>query len=752
MCGIVGYVGHGDTKEIILHGLKTLEYRGYDSSGMALMSDGEILVEKKAGRIENLEESMKEKNFSSEIGIGHTRWATHGVPSDRNSHPHYSMDKSVAVVHNGIIENYQVLRKELEEKGYIFSSDTDTEVISQLIQDMYNGNILDTVSKVVKKLEGSYAVGVLHNHTRWATHGVPSDRNSHPHYSMDKSVAVVHNGIIENYQVLRKELEEKGYIFSSDTDTEVISQLIQDMYNGNILDTVSKVVKKLEGSYAVGVLHKNHPDELICAREHSPLVIGIGEKENFIASDISALLKYTKDVYYLEDGDIAVLKARSIEIFDRDEKPVTREKKYIEWNLEQATKCGYPHFMLKEIFEQPQAVKETFEKRVHNGRVDFSDVLNYEDIKNINKIYIVACGTAYHAGLQGQFAETFEKRVHNGRVDFSDVLNYEDIKNINKIYIVACGTAYHAGLQGQFALQKIAKLDSIADIASEFRYNDPFIDEKTMVIFVSQSGETSDTLAALKEAKSKGALTIAVTNVVGSTISREAHKTIYTMAGPEIAVASTKAYTTQVTIFYLFALYMAELRKVISKEKYEEYLSEIKNMPEKIQDILDNCEEIKTAAEYFKDRTNGFFIGRGLDYKVAVEASLKIKEVSYVHTEAFASGELKHGTIALIEEGTPVVVIATQKNLIDKSVSNIKEVKARGAYIITVGSDDEENLKNVSDNFIGIPECNDMFSGFLSIVPLQLLAYYTSDAKGIDVDKPRKEYQNAMICFQDFYQ
>ena len=597
MCGIVGYVGHGDTKEIILHGLKTLEYRGYDSSGMALMSDGEILVEKKAGRIENLEESMKEKNFSSEIGIGHTRWATHGVPSDRNSHPHYSMDKSVAVVHNGIIENYQVLRKELEEKGYIFSSDTDTEVISQLIQDMYNGNILDTVSKVVKKLEGSYAVGVL---------------------------------------------------------------------------------------------HKNHPDELICAREHSPLVIGIGEKENFIASDISALLKYTKDVYYLEDGDIAVLKARSIEIFDRDEKPVTREKKYIEWNLEQATKCGYPHFMLKEIFEQPQAVKETFEKRVHNGRVDFSDVLNYEDIKNINKIYIVACGTAYHAGLQGQFA-----------------------------------------------LQKIAKLDSIADIASEFRYNDPFIDEKTMVIFVSQSGETSDTLAALKEAKSKGALTIAVTNVVGSTISREAHKTIYTMAGPEIAVASTKAYTTQVTIFYLFALYMAELRKVISKEKYEEYLSEIKNMPEKIQDILDNCEEIKTAAEYFKDRTNGFFIGRGLDYKVAVEASLKIKEVSYVHTEAFASGELKHGTIALIEEGTPVVVIATQKNLIDKSVSNIKEVKARGAYIITVGSDDEENLKNVSDNFIGIPECNDMFSGFLSIVPLQLLAYYTSDAKGIDVDKPR---------------
>lgn len=597
MCGIVGYVGHRDTKEVILQGLKTLEYRGYDSSGMALMSKGEIIVEKKAGRIQNLIDSMENQNYSSEIGIGHTRWATHGVPSDKNSHPHYSMDKSVAVVHNGIIENYQTLKKELEEKGYVFSSDTDTEVISQLIQDMYNGDILDTVVKVLKKLEGSYAIGVL---------------------------------------------------------------------------------------------HKNHPDELICAREHSPLVVGIGENENLIASDVSALLKYTKDVYYLEDGDVAILKSNDIEIFDKEKNSVKREKKYIEWNLEQATKCGYPHFMLKEIFEQPQAVKETFNKRIHNNKADFSDVLNYEDIKNIDKIYIVACGTAYHAGLQGQFA-----------------------------------------------LQKIAKLNSIADIASEFRYNDPFIDNKTMVIFVSQSGETSDTLAALKEAKKKGALTVAITNVVGSTISREADKVIYTMAGPEIAVASTKAYTTQVTIFYLLALYIAELKKSISEKEYKEYISEIKNMPEKIQAILDNCEKIKPSAEYFKDKTSGFYIGRGLDYKIAVEGSLKIKEVSYIHTEAFASGELKHGTIALIEDNIPVVVIATQKNLIDKSVSNIKEVKARGAHIITIGFEDNENLKNVSDNFIGIPECNDMFSGFLSIIPLQLLAYYTSFAKGIDVDKPR---------------
>ena len=597
MCGIVGYIGRGNTKKIILQGLKTLEYRGYDSSGIALISKGNIIVEKKAGRIEKLEESIAGKDYPSDIGIGHTRWATHGVPSDKNSHPHYSMDKSVAVVHNGIIENYQNLRKEL--------------------------------------------VG-------------------------------------------------KGFIFSSDTDTEVISQLIQDMYNGDILDTVEKVIKRLEGSYAIGVIHKDHPNELICAREHSPLVIGIGNGENFIASDVSALLKYTKDVYYLEDGDIATLKIGSVEIFDRNKKPVSREKKHIEWSLEQATKCGYPHFMLKEIFEQPQVIKETFEKRVHNKKIDFSDILTYEEIKNINKIYIVACGTAYHAGLQGQFA-----------------------------------------------FQKIAKLEVFTDVASEFRYSNPFIDEKTMVIFVSQSGETSDTLAALKEAKTKKALTVAITNVVGSTISREAHKVIYTMAGPEIAVASTKAYTTQITIFYLFSLYIGKLKGVISDEKYQEYLSDIENIPEKVQKVINNHEKIKFIAEYLKDKTNGFFIGRGLDYKIALEASLKMKEVSYIHTEAFASGELKHGTIALIESGTPVIVIATQKNLLDKSVSNIKEVKARGAYIITVGFENDENLKEVSDSFISLPLCDDLFSGFLSIIPLQLLAYYTSSLKGIDVDKPR---------------
>ena len=597
MCGIVGYIGHGDTKEIILDGLKSLEYRGYDSSGMALISHGEIIVEKKTGKIQNLADSIKGKVFSSEIGIGHTRWATHGIPSDINSHPHYSMDKSTAVVHNGIIENYQTLRKELEKKGYVFASDTDTEVISHLIQEYYNGDILDTVIQVLKKLEGSYALGIV---------------------------------------------------------------------------------------------HKNHPDELICARQHSPLVIGAGENEKFIASDVSALLKHTKDVYYLEDGDIAVLKNNEIKIYDENKNPVKRDKKYIEWNIEQAEKCGYPHFMLKEIYEQPEAVRETIKKRVHNGKADFSDIFTFEDIQNINKIYIVACGTAYHAGLIGQFA-----------------------------------------------LQKTAGVDSSSEVASEFRYSDPFIDEKTMAIFVSQSGETSDTLAAMKEAKKKGALTVAVTNVVGSTISREADKVIYTMAGPEIAVASTKAYVTQITVFYLLALYIAELRNYISEETYKNYLNEIENIPEKIKSVLENHEIIKETAEFFKDKTNGFYIGRGLDYKTALEGSLKIKEVSYIHTEAFPSGELKHGTIALIEDGTPVVVIATQKNLIEKSVSNIKEVKARGAYIITIGYENCENLKEVSDKFISIPDCNDIFAGFLSVIPLQLLAYYTSTAKGIDVDKPR---------------
>lgn len=597
MCGIVGYIGHGDTKEIILDGLKSLEYRGYDSSGMALISHGEIIVEKKTGKIQNLADSIKGKVFSSEIGIGHTRWATHGIPSDINSHPHYSMDKSTAVVHNGIIENYQTLRKELEKKGYVFASDTDTEVISHLIQEYYNGDILDTVIQVLKKLEGSYALGIV---------------------------------------------------------------------------------------------HKNHPDELICARQHSPLVIGAGENENFIASDVSALLKHTKDVYYLEDGDIAVLKNNEIKIYDENKNPVKRDKKYIEWNIEQAEKCGYPHFMLKEIYEQPEAVRETIKKRVHNGKADFSDIFTFEDIQNINKIYIVACGTAYHAGLIGQFA-----------------------------------------------LQKTAGVDSSSEVASEFRYSDPFIDEKTMAIFVSQSGETSDTLAAMKEAKKKGALTVAVTNVVGSTISREADKVIYTMAGPEIAVASTKAYVTQITVFYLLALYIAELRNYISEETYKNYLNEIENIPEKIKSVLENHEIIKETAEFFKDKTNGFYIGRGLDYKTALEGSLKIKEVSYIHTETFPSGELKHGTIALIEDGTPVVVIATQKNLIEKSVSNIKEVKARGAYIITIGYENCENLKEVSDKFISIPDCNDIFAGFLSVIPLQLLAYYTSTAKGIDVDKPR---------------
>lgn len=598
MCGIVGYVGKGNATQIILKGLESLEYRGYDSAGIALISNDEIVVEKRKGRLANLEKAIEENPIESHIGIGHTRWATHGEPSDRNSHPHCSMDNSIAVVHNGIIENYLDLKKELEVLGYNFTSDTDTEIVAHLIQYYYKGNILDAVIKTLGRLEGSYALGILHN---------------------------------------------------------------------------------------------SHPDELICARKDSPLVIGLGKNENLIASDVPALLEYTRDVFFLENGDVARITTDSVEIFDKNKNPISREKKYIEWNLEQATKGGYPHFMIKEILEQPESIKETI------GR-----------------------------------------RIHNEGIDFSDILSDEEISNIETIYIVACGTAYHAGLQGQYALHKIAKLNSFVDIASEFRYSDPFIDKKTLAIFVSQSGETLDTLAALKEAKERGALTIAITNVVGSSISREADKVIYTMAGPEIAVASTKAYTTQVTIFYLLALFLAEKRGVISKENYSKYLSELNSIPEKISHDIDaNFDTVKNLAELLKDKTNGFYIGRGLDYKLALEGSLKMKEVSYIHTEAFASGELKHGTIALIEEGTPVIVLATQKDLLDKSISNIKELKARGAFVIAIGHEDSENLRSVSDKFIPISESDDLFTGLLSIIPLQALAYYTSTAKGLDVDKPR---------------
>lgn len=597
MCGIVGYIGKGDAKSVVLQGLEKLEYRGYDSAGIAIVKDSKIIVEKKKGKLKNLESHLEGMDLNSHIGIGHTRWATHGEPSDKNSHPHYSEDMSIAVVHNGIIENYSSLKNDLIQKGYHFNSDTDTEVVAHLIHSLYKG----------------------------------------------------------------------------------------DLFNA-----VTEAIKLLRGSYALGILHKDFPDQIICARKDSPLVIGIGENENIIASDVPALLKYTKNVYFLEDGDIARLTANSIDIFDKTLTPVEREVKVIEWDYEQATKGGFPHFMIKEIFEQPKSIEETLNRRVQNGVINFSDVLSEDEIEKFDMIHIVACGTAYHAGLQGQYA-----------------------------------------------LREISKVNSLVEIASEYRYMNPFVNENTLAIFVSQSGETLDTLAALKEAKARGAKTLAITNVVGSTISREAHSTIYTMAGPEIAVASTKAYTTQVTIFQLLALYLAEKKGIISKEKVDEFIHSLYSIPEKIKISLENTAVIKTVANFMKDKHNGFYIGRGVDYATALEGSLKMKEITYIHTEAFPAGELKHGSIALIEPGTPVVVIAMQSNLLEKTISNIKELKARGAHVITVARKSCKEAIDVSDEFIGVEDIEDVFSVLLAIIPLQLLSYFTSVDKGIDVDKPR---------------
>lgn len=599
MCGIVGYVGNRVASEVILDGLSRLEYRGYDSAGVALLNEKGIEIEKKQGRLSVLAGALEENPIPGNVGIGHTRWATHGAPSDENSHPHYNSTKDICVVHNGIIENY-----------------------------------LD----------------------------------------------------------IKKDLISEGYTFNSETDTEVVAHLLDKHYEGDILKALYRVLKEVVGAYALGIIHKDHPEELICARKDSPLVIGLGEGESFIASDVPALLKYTKNVKFLENGEVAVITKDGAKIYDEARNLLNKEITEIQWTLNQATKAGYPHFMLKEIYEQPEGIKDTLTRRLgRNGYFNFGDI-----------------------GLSG-----------------------ETLRDINNIYIVACGTAYNAGLQGKYALQKIAKIKSETDIASEFRYSDPFIDENTLVILLSQSGETLDTLAALREAKAKGARTLAITNVVGSSIDREADEVIYTFAGPEVAVASTKAYTTQVAVFYMLALFLAREKGIISEVDYLSMKVELFTIPEKIEEIIKNEDMIKEIAYKITKEENGFFIGRGLDYSVAVEGALKVKEVSYMHTEAFASGELKHGTIALIEDGVPVIALATQGPIFEKTLSNIKEVKARGAFVLAITQEGNSIIEEVADEVVYIPEISDIISGLLSIVPLQLLAYHISDSRGIDVDKPR---------------
>lgn len=598
MCGIIGYVGmENKAMEVILEGLSKLEYRGYDSAGLALIENGKLFIEKKSGKLQNLKKALEGKKEEACIGIGHTRWATHGNPTDENSHPHFSQNKKVAVVHNGIIENYIELRDQLEKEGVIFTSQTDSEVVAHLFAKFYDGDMIKTLMKV-------------------------------------KSI--------------------------------------------------------IRGSYALGIIDVENPEKLVCTRKESPLIIGIGKNNNFIASDVPAILKYTRDVIFLENDEIGLIEKDKVTIFNKDGKVINKDIVTVEWDTEQASKNGYDHFMLKEIFEQPEVVNKTLSRYVKDGNV--------------------------------YFGKEFEK------------INFKKIKNI---VIVACGTAYHAGLQGAYFLKNLAGIKVDIDVASEFRYSDPFIDEETLAIFISQSGETLDTLMAMKLAKEKGATTLAITNILGSTISRESDIVLYTMAGPEISVASTKAYTAQVIIMYLFALYLGLKDGKLNRDNFEKHIEKIANFPEVIETALSNNKEIHNLAKKVKNYKNGFYIGRGIDEKVAREGSLKLKEVTYIHTEAIAAGELKHGTIALIEPETLIVVVATQENLIEKLISNIKEIKARGGYVLAVTKENYPEVATVADDVLYIESIEDMLAPLLAVIKLQVLAYYTAIEKGLDVDKPR---------------
>ncbi|MGO1018204.1 glutamine--fructose-6-phosphate transaminase (isomerizing), partial [Clostridioides difficile] len=537
-------------------------------------------------------------------------------------------------------------------------------------------------------IDGNLGIG----HTRWATHGEPSDVNSHPHFNQAKTIAVVHNGIIENYMEIKEELISEGVKFESQTDTEVIAHLVDKYYEGNLLDAVYKTISKLRGAYALGVICKEHGNELVAVRKDSPLVVGVGEGENFIASDIPALLKYTRDVYFLENGEVVHLKDENVTVYDSNRNLVEKEVFHVTWDVEAASKGGYDYFMSKEIHEQPTGVRETLERRLDdNGNIILDSI-------NISK---------------------------------------EDLEKINKVYIVACGTAYNAGLLGKYAIEKFVNIPVITDIASEFRYSDPFVDENSLVILVSQSGETADTLAVLRDSKAKGARILSITNVVGSSIARESDDVFYTWAGPEVAVASTKAYTTQITSLYMIALDFAIKKGTITREFYDSMISKMKEIPSKIQEILDNEEYIKEVAKTVVSSEHAFYLGRGIDYSLAMEGSLKLKEISYIHAEAFAAGELKHGTIALIEKGTPVIAIATQEKLFEKMVSNMEEVRARGAYVVAIAQSHNKDVEKAADKIIYIPNSDDILSPILAVVPMQLLAYHVSVLRGCDVDKPR---------------
>ncbi len=530
-------------------------------------------------------------------------------------------------------------------------------------------------------------------HTRWATHGRPSDRNSHPHSDCTGNFVVVHNGIIENYLQLKEDLIAKGHEFLSETDTEVVAHLVEELYDGDLQSTVKKVLKKIEGSYSLVFMSKHEPDKLICTKQDNPLVIGLGEGENFIASDIPAIINRTRRTYIISDGETAVVTKDSVWVTNREGVPITKKVFEVNWDAGAAEKGGYEHFMCKEIYEQPKAIRETMSARLAK---DDSAVI-------------------------------------------MDELNWskEYLSSISKIFIVACGTAYHAGFVGKYYIEKLARIPVEVDIASEFRYRSPILDESTLTIVISQSGETSDTLAALKEAKRLGSKTMAITNVVGSSIAREADQVVYTWAGPEIAVASTKAYTTQLITVFMLATYMAGLKETISADYAKSLISSLRKVPAQISEILEDVEPIKTFAQQYGFNEDVFFIGRSLDYAVALEGSLKLKEISYIHAEAYAAGELKHGTLALIVDGVPVIALATQKSVYEKTLSNIKEVKARDAVVIGIALNDDEQIDKYVDHVIKVPTTDELLAPLLAVIPLQLLAYYAAITRGCDVDKPR---------------
>ncbi|MBE5805529.1 MAG: glutamine--fructose-6-phosphate transaminase (isomerizing) [Clostridiales bacterium] len=606
MCGIIGYIGTKKANNILIDGLLALEYRGYDSAGIATLEENSIKILKNKGRVNNLLSLDGFNNLTGTYGIAHTRWATHGKPSNENSHPHFDNSKNFALVHNGIIENYNELRKFLINNGYTFYSETDTEVIPNLIHYYYTN-------------------------------------------------------------------------LTNKTDNTL----------NNVLSAISNACKELKGSYAIEVISPLIPNKIIVARKDSPLVIGTKEDENYIASDIPALLKYTRNFYLLDDNELAVITEESIEFYDQNLTKLQKNIKNIEWDATAAEKNGFEDFMLKEIYEQPTSIRETIGSHLKpNEKCTFHDL-------NITSDYL---------------------------------------KSINKIYIVACGTAMHAGLAGKTLLEKLCNITTIVDIASEFRYKDPIIDDKTLCIFVSQSGETADTIAALKLAKSKNAKTLAISNVIGSSITREADYTIYTHAGPEIAVASTKAYTSQVVLFALLAIHFAELLN-LNSAYIDDLKKDILDLPTKISEILENIDIIKQIANSAYNEKDMFFLGRGTDYNVALEGSLKLKEISYIHSEAYASGELKHGPIALIDNNIFVISIITDENLIKKSISNIQEVITREAKTVIITNQNLEN--NNFDFVVNIPNINPLISPILSVIPLQLISYYISKNKGLDVDKPR---------------